>query len=140
MANPSFPFMIKTCSLYMLISLFFTMANYAHSADNPEDGTGENANPTAEAQAPNETPSLETQTSNETTPRIGQWIKRGDPFKEAPVCYQLWKCVVPATDDAPAKESIPEGTWGLCDDFLNVNKNGQACNTCNASHPQTTCQ
>lgn len=117
----------------ILLSLVLLGANYGYAADEEKKQESTPSN-TEAATAP------KPQEHDEAFSKIGQWIKRGDPLKEAPTCYQLWKCVVTNEDAGATKERLPEGTWGLCDDFLTVKKDNQVCNTCNAPIPKAICQ
>ncbi len=90
------------------------------------------------AQPLSETPNAPALENTDSVPALtARWVKRGVPLTEFPVCYQLWQCL---RNDAetPSSVAIPEGTWGICENFLTAGTT--QCGTCNVSSPTIPCQ
>lgn len=68
---------------------------------------------------------------------VGRWVHDGEPLKQYPVCYQLWRC---ESADQTAKNipSLPKGEWGLCENYATLSP-GNICTKCDVPPPSEAC-
>lgn len=82
-----------------------------------------------------------TQDSTPADATTNQWVQRGNPLVEYPLCYQLWQCRSQLAEKNKEKNIpvLPVGTWGLCENYLTPQKGAPVCNRCDALMPDIPC-